>query len=478
MKKAKDGTDKVVTSSDAMHKGLIPSRLEDGVKIACYIPGHKQAIAFGRAIQARCPDLKVKVMVGNKSNDNQHDFSEDALTADLLIFNNAMNTGVSYDRLNHYDEVHIMLGQGSITDGIHVEQAVHRIRHPKSKTFVISGGIGTPINDGRITPEHHLKAAEKRVAAATLAFKKLGNFELEKINLPLDYLASQEAQRLAKFQATILANRFACGLRWVLPWLAVRHEFVGVEGVKDKEFVEDVRDNRQEVAAEEAEAVAQAEPLDERGVARVEAQGADTEAEHDRYRNAKMAGMFGEAFVQATPGEKAKIVLEVAEKQLVKKTRVMAASRLIHLSDEARIKLLRMDAKRAETATTVTLDSVVPAGLVVREVLMRLAAIPTVEGKLVITKEDALAVCQATRHHYAEAGFKIRDDLATAPHRQLAHVLSLAGLKMAVRRVGVKGERRREYTLDENSAERMGKLSVAFMARWTADEDVVEIGAV
>lgn len=463
MKRNKKGEEVVAASSDAMHKGIILEKLNEGKKLAIYIPGRETAMGFAAVLRERYNGLDVRCIVRNTSNDTQHDLSQTGLTADVLIYNNAMSTGVSYD-LEHYDEVHLLIGQGAVTDGIHIEQAVHRVRKPRSKEFYISGVIHSAVNDWRCNRDAQLMRAIKRLESGSKAVQCLSS----ELSVASDYMVSDESQRLSKLQATILAGRFERGFRWVMPWLARRHHFTVVEGAACGEFGREVAEARDLIDQTEAMAIAQATPLDEANVSRVENRGAANEAEYHAFQAAKMQAIYGKGFSAADDAGKARVAHETKRSRLAQKVRVFAAARMLLGSTEDRAAVAASEVRGNKDQTVMTAQVILPSANCFSAVLLGLNSLCTFDagGHAFITPSAALGICREAIPHMQFAGIKPREDMANNPFRQLASLLSLGGLKLRSTRVGPQGARERLYFLASPDLERLGKLADAFCARW------------
>jgi hypothetical protein len=458
----KKGEEVTVRSSDFLHRGRIIKAIEDGKKVAIYVPGRSAALGLARTIQNRHPALNVQVRVRNLSNDQKNDLTQNGLTADVLIYNNAMNTGVSYDVKGHYDEVHLLIGRGNVSDSIHIEQAVHRVRHPKSKVFVISGTIGNVINDWRCDPVEQIKHAQKRMKAGTHAATSMQSG----VTLMGDWTFEDSSKRLAAIQATIIASRFARGFRWAITFLMAQHDFVQGTGLDNADFVTETRDARDQIDLAEARAVALAVPADEITCAKVERQGADDEAEYHAVRAAKMEQVYGDGYAAAPVTEKAEIVFDTKKKRLAQKTRVFALSRLMD-TPERRKMAVEAEQRHNARQTVMTAKVNLPSAIVLDHVFHAIATkVPLLGGRWVIDRDAANHIVTSALGAMKAAGMKPREDRLTAPHRQVQTLLGLGGLKMRSVKKGPKGARYREYFLTQPDVERMIRLSDAYIQRW------------
>lgn len=467
----KKGDEVTVRSSDHMHKGRLLKAIEDGKKVAVYMPGHFAAKGLARTIQNRFSHLNVQLRVRNNSNDQKNDLTQKGLTADVLIYNNAMNTGVSYDVKDHYDEVHLLLGRGNVTDSIHVEQAVHRIRHPKSKVFVISGTISPVINDWRCKATEQVKAAQKRLQAGQKATTSMK----EGVTLASDWMWEDTSKRLAAVQATIIASRYARGYRWAITHLAAHHNFVTVQGEDDVDFVRETRDTRDALERQEAVQVASAIPLSEMRMKEVEHRGADTEAEYHSYRNAKLEQVYGDGFAAQDVAEKATIAFDTKRKRLAQKTRVFALSRMMDTDENKRL-AAEAEIRLNSRATVITAKVNLPAARILDACFGAIATqCQMKDGRWDIDTKQARKIINAASPLMKAAGLKLRADAYTNPFRQIQTLLGLGGLKMRSRKVGPKGARTRVYWLAVPDVERMIRLSEAYVERWKNHGKVDEI---
>ena len=469
----KEGVEVQVRSSDHMHKGRVFEALTNGKRLAIYIPGHDAAKGFAEAVRTRFPALNVQLRVRNNSNDQKNDLSQAGLTADVLIFNNAMNTGVSYDVVDHYDEVHLLLGRGNVSDSIHIEQAVHRIRHPKSKTFIISGTVSPVINDWRCTPEGQVKAAKAKLKVGQKATTSMK----AGLSLAADWMWEDSSKRLAAIQATILASRYARGYRWAMTFLAAHHTFTTGNGVDEVTFAQETREARDEVARREAQDIASALPLDEVTMAKVEHRGADTEDEYFSYRATKLGQVFGDGFTAQDEAEKAVIAYEVKRKRLTQKARVFALSRMFD-TDENKALAAEAEARLNSRSTVITAKVNLPSARILDALFHAIyTTCPLVDGRWAIDATQARKLLNAVAPMMKEAGKEMRADAYARPHRQLQTIFGLGGLSMRSRRLGPQGARVRHFWLAVSDVERMIRLTDAYVDRWKNHGKEVDISS-
>ena len=461
-RRTRKGDEVLVRSSDAQHKGLIFERLEEGKKLALYVPGRDAALGFGRAIRSRFPAMKIATVVGSTSRENENDLSVAGLTADVLIFNNAMSTGVSYD-VEHYDEVHLLLSRGTVADGISVEQASHRIRRPCSKTIFVSGSVSDVVDDWRTTPDGHLRAAAARFAAATVDVHKWSG-----LRLAGDYYCSAESRRLAQMQATIVASRFARGYRWIVYYLAARHTFVDGVGSTNDAFVDATRSAAAAVRVETSRAIAAAIPLPDAVAERVDARGPDTEDEYRSLEARRVQRAFGSAYDGADSDERVELVHGFRHRKLATKARTFAAvSLLLEDDSDLRRQLATAEVSRNARETIMSAALVIPAARIVVELLRALGTRgATDDGRLYVPRDAARDAIEDVVETVERYGTPLRSDWRRSPIRAVQGLLAPSGLKLRSVR---SGSGARQWFLANADVVDMRRIASGYIERWTSD---------
>ena len=463
-RKTKRGEMVTVRSADALHKGLLAERISDGTRVAVYIPGREAARGFAQVIAQRHPDKAVRCVVGAKSMADINDLSQKALTADILVYNNAMATGVSFDAVGHYDEVHVMLGRGAVTSGLHVEQAIHRIRHPKTDTVTISGTQSSPVDDWRASPDGQVSEALERLRAGCWAVSSIR----AGLSLASDWMMSPESQRLGWMQATVLAAQYQGGLLWVVPWLALqRHMVSAAPGADDRAFQAACRDARQQLDLTEAQAIATAEPLDSVDAERVDAHGAATLDEWHQARAAAMVGIYGDGYQQSPAEARADVAHRTKRQQLAQRTRVFAAAcMLMHGQDDA---LASAEIKASKRKTFITAAPALPRARCLSVLLQQLARLPDDDGRRWVSEDCAKQLLKLAAPWMKVGGIKPRRDARAAPFTQLQTLLRFGGVQLDSVRSS-QGSRKRLYYLADARVQRQYQLSQAMMMRWMKEE--------
>lgn len=453
-----------LSSSDAEHKGLIHKQLQAGKRLAVYIPGREAALGFADVVRRQWPDRRTVAVVGSKSHETRADLSQQALTADVLVYNNAMATGVSFDLPDHYDHVHVLLGRGAVTTALHVEQAAHRIRKPTHHTITISGQLGAPVTDWRAQVKGQVSEAEARLAAGDYALASIRRG----LTLASDWMMSDEAQRLGWQQATVLASAYQHGLLWVVPWLARCHQVTDIRGAAHRGFAEAVHDAKVARDAEEALAIATAQPLPEYDVERVEAHGADTDDEYHQYKAAVFTGIYGDGFSASDTPDRATIAHKTKRQQWAQRTRVFAAAVLIARGEEAR--LAAVDIKASKRKTFMTAQPVIPRARCLAVLLQALAQLPEQQGRRYISEAQARQLLRIAAPWMKVGNIKRRKDARSKPFAQLQQLLRFGGVKLqSIRPAGA--SRERIYFLDDATMNEQTRLARAMMVRWLSDDD-------
>ena len=461
-RKTKKGDEVLVRSSDAEHRGLIFERLQAGKKLAIYCPGRDAALGLGRAIRKRFKRAKIAVVVGSTSREKEADLSVEGLTADVLIYNNAMSTGVSYD-VEHYDEVHLLLGRGTVADGISVEQAAHRIRKPKTKTITISGTVGAVVDDWRTDPAAHIARGVERFAATAVEVAKWSGLKLAS-----DWFSSAESRRLGEIQATVIASRYARGYRWLVYYLAARHDFVETTGVANDSFVDESRAARDLVKLEEAKAIANATPMSDAAADIVETRGADTESEYHSFEAKMVSRVLGGAYTTADETERIELVMKTKHDSLAVKTRTFAAALMLLQDDDGfRRQLATAEVRANVHATAVASKLTIPEASVIVAVLRELGKTGEEDGRLYCGRRRAGEIVDAVRPIAERYGVKIRRDAERRPLQQIGAWLTDGGLRLrSIREHG----RPRRYYLAKSDVDYMSRLSAAYVERWTTEQ--------
>jgi len=461
----RSGAETCIASSDKLHKGLIRKRLEEGKRLAIYIPGRYAAQGFADLLVRRYPTKTVRCVVGSRSNDTENDLSPESLLADVLVYNNAMNTGVSIDKI-HYDEVHVLINRGQVATGPMVEQAIHRVRRPKNPTIFLSGVESAPVSGWRLEAEGHMVDARRRFHSANAMVKASS----KSLSLASDFMCSDDAVRLARLQAVLLASRYQTGLGWTVAYLGARHAFETGDGMRDDAFSDAVSEARDARELEEAVSVAKAAPLSERQFERVETAGAETMDEYHAYRAGVMRSVYGEAYTGGDVAARTDVALKTKRNQLAQRTRVFAATLL--LAKGADVLLASAEVRAASKQTFMSLRPVMPRARVLQAALDILFRLKETDGRIEVDQVAGQAALHAIEPHLSAAGLTARRD--ATPFRMLQTVLALGGLRLDVRRSGPRGQRTREYFLAVARVREMARLAKKTVERWESHGDSVE----
>ena len=461
----RSGAETCIASSDKLHKGLIRKRLEEGKRLAIYIPGRYAAQGFADLLVRRYPTKTVRCVVGSRSNDTENDLSPESLLADVLVYNNAMNTGVSIDA-EHYDEVHVLINRGQVATGPMVEQAIHRVRRPKNPTIYLSGVESAPVSGWRLEAEGHMVDARRRFHSAN----RLVRASSKALSLMSDFMCSDDAVRLARLQAVLLASRYQTGLGWTVAYLGARHAFERGDGFRDDSFSEAASEARDARELDEAVSVAKAAPLSERQFERVETGGAETMDEYHAYRAGVMRSVYGQAYTGGDVATRTDVALRTKRSQLAQRTRVFAATLL--LAKGADVLLASAEVRAATKQTFMSLRPVMPRARVLQAALDLLFRLEETDGRIAVDQDDGQSILLAVEPHLEAAGLTARRD--ATPFRMIQTVLALGGLRLDVRRYGPRGQRTREYFLAVARVRDMARLSKKTVDRWESHSEDVE----
>lgn len=452
----KKGEQVIATGADEVHKGLIHQQLLDGKRLAIYAYGRAYCRGLARQLRRRFPALTIRCVVGSKSRDSKNDLSTSGLTGDVLIYNNAMSTGVSFDVPDHYHHVHLLVGSALEVTGDMLEQAAHRVRAPADRRIFISGATRDVVNDWRCEPRAHLQRARDLLDAEQHFARAL--LDDGTLTLRSDYMVSADAQRVAWVQAVVVASEYQRGRGWPLHYLATRHQVVPYHATAADEDVGALhREAVQQVRQMEADDIAAALPLDDAGLDRVNAQGAATDQEADEAAAARMVKCYGPAYEDADQLERAALVLE-HDAGLWPRVEVYAHARCFG-NRRATAGAVRRLQRANEARTDMTAVTVLLRAAIFHTALRALELAPE-EEEVQVTPALALAICKQMRRRVQDSGaLPMHSDWRQRPMRQLGAWLRLGGLRWSVRSTGPENARVRSYWMTRAELRRMDRLS-------------------
>lgn len=436
-------------SAGAIHEAVIADRVARGLRLAIYVPGRRRALAFAAVLSERFPSRTVRCVVRPRCEEDKPDLSADSLLVDVLVYNNAMSTGVSIDADGWYDERHILLGSAAaVVDGPMIEQASHRVRRPKREEIWISGGTGNapPAGDWRYNADDHLRRGLERVFSAEDVSNRVRG---TRIQLAGDENCSAESLRMARMQAEVLAARYRHGWRWAAEWLSARHEWsdAGIGGLDSLGDAVAVEQERQGYA--EAWSVAASAPLDPRAAKKYDDSGVlpPDALTADALSSARLDALYGEASKGATLHDRADLYL-ADRRGLYRQCQVFAAMEIVAAADPVAVAALRQwDARMIRQSTVTLARPVLPVAVAIA------AALNAVVGLDDILPEVAGAALR--RIEWLSTAAALPPGESERPIADLGMLLARAGIRLTGRRVGPRGARRRAYRVDHASIEAM-----------------------
>ena len=446
----------VVETSHSCHLTFLMDEIAAGKKPFIYCFSKRDCLALERRIRTLYPTLDVRVVVGSKSKESKNDLSQAGLTADVLIYNNAMCTGVSYEVPDHYDNVHMLLSKHAQVSGDMAEQAAHRNRCPKSKKIYISGSERAPINDWRCDFQQHLDRAVRLMNAderVAQAIQRDPTYRLRS-----DYMVSDDAKRMSVLQAKVVASGYVRGRGWAIEYLRTRHTFTERQSAPSvTDHGDAFRQAKQAVKLDAAIAVAASQPLDDVDLDRVNECGADTDDEANAAQAARMVRYYGDAYENADDEGKVGIVLQ-HEKGLFKKVDVYAQARCYDDLAKAQNSVSRLKtsiAKSTEQRAALRLAT----ALLFKLTLEAVEALPGNGIEVILTPAQALAIVNNMSKYARLAGLKLRDDRQANPIQQVGQWLRLGNVKLSKRMTGPRNARTRQYYLSSSVKTYMNQLS-------------------
>jgi hypothetical protein len=202
-----------------VHLNIISEQLEQGEKPLPWIYAKKSADAFGATLRARHPEQQIVVVTSPDTEDARFDLDAKALqTADCLIYNNAMSSGVSLDE-GHFSQVHLLCANAPEIDADMLEQALHRDRVAAHSTILVSGVLRECPKDydDQCDPEWQLqRAVDEFLAEEAIAKKSC-------VSLLSTWHFSRVAKWMGRLQACGRAQAARSGRGWGLSVLLDRH---------------------------------------------------------------------------------------------------------------------------------------------------------------------------------------------------------------------------------------------------------------
>jgi len=467
-----DGAPGEGPSSSDKHIELIVSQVEAGkrVAIACY--ERKMAQAIGKLLEGRVAGTgrTVRVIVGSDGEADPEDFSQDALSHDVLVYNTAMSTGVSFDRVGWYDHRHVLVGRDFIGSASVVEQMLHRVRHPNDPRVFISGTSRKPpaADSWRFSPtaieQHFLRDVET-------ARRALGVEAKSTAYLLSEYRQDLNLQRLGSAQAASIAASYLSGRGWTLPKLRETHNFEEhAEDVLNSGAAEAVREIAKAIHLERATKIAEAAPLPEADMTRIARSGPRSRDEQIRHTATRYLHMFGGALSSADFEQKVDICSEALRGKLPKQVLAYAQQSLLRTGKRDAVARYEVNRSRGETA--MTYRTVLPAARLAAFTMRELARRNLLDGRA-IPFEWLAEILSATRREQSALGIPEGPTLSHAQY--LAQVLRSVGLRLKSRRSrGLDGAIVRVYHLDTDRLELVDALSRRWQERIVEDDDYRE----
>jgi hypothetical protein len=337
---------KTQASSYSQHLDLIRHEVSLHMRPAIFCASKYIAMALHETLSSVFLEKRGYCVVGGKGTDEYQDLSQSALTADWLIFTTAMSTGVSYDVPGHYHGTHVILEQGfAYLTGPVIEQAIHRVRKPITSTITISGNW-TDLRDHlwMADPEQVLKRASRKEVACRALSKRLAG-----IGAQSRRQGRLDIEQLAVTQATALASDVRCGLKAVLAWLKLRHDFVFYDLPDDVDVGMRalVSEASKRIKDEEAADTAEQVPLKPWQVDRVLHRGHKDEQERRQLNKTLAVNLYGDAYDGLAKGRKAKTtrrhLFSSLEEEVIIAARVKA---MLNSPKAGAVKVVQSDEKR------------------------------------------------------------------------------------------------------------------------------------
>jgi hypothetical protein len=435
-----DEDEEQVNSSYSEHLDLIREQIGSGLRVAIFSATKILAAALDASLAAAFPTLRGKCVVGGQGYEETPDLSQEALTADWLIYTNTMSTGVSYDVKGHYHCTHILTENGDqYLTGPMIEQAAHRVRKPISGEVYISGTWSElRVGSWMASPAAILQRGQETEVKDRALQARLG------------LLPSRRASRarrdgpLAQMQATALAADVRSGLRAELAWLFGRHEFntFTLPAEVTRGFKTEVRGQKSAINLGNAMRAESANPLSPAAMAKVLARGHRDQAELDSFHRSQIGHKYAEGFTDTNSVRRVIIADSHLRKGLDRQVDVAACVLAIMRDKRAGAKqAVIADMTRNRFETSVRADRKATQAGAVWAVLdtICVGSGPSFPVSVELAA-DALDRVRQTHRDFHVAGWNSRQE---NPIKAVKAVLALAGIKLFSTRVkgGAKNER-------------------------------------
>jgi hypothetical protein len=428
-------------SSYGQHLDLIRHELSLGMRPAIFCASKYIAMALHEVLGSVFPERTGYCVVGGKGTDEYQDLSQEALTADWLIYTTAMSTGVSYDVPGHYSGTHVILEQGfGYLTGPVIEQAIHRVRKPITPTITISG-VWTELQDHSWMADPQqvlLRAARKETTCRDLAER------LAEIGKRSKRRDAFDMEQLALTQATALASDVRHGLKAVLAWLELHHDFTfyDLPDEVDVGMRALVSEACKRIKDEEAADTAEQVPLKPWQRDQVMARGHRNENERRRLNKTLAVDLYGDAYDGLAVGRKVKTtrrhLFSSLEEEVIIAARVKA---MVEDPSVGIIKTLKSDEKRNRHSTFVVSE----------RFSSRVGAVWRVLREIFDSGDPSASSWEITPELAERIIFKVKSGhsgsvlgwlhYATDHIDSLRRILKYAGIKLSNKRTGEGNER-------------------------------------
>jgi hypothetical protein len=454
-----------VMDQSAKQRGLdcIRAALAEGKRLAIAGYGRNECLALGQVIREEFPHLKVSVVVRDQSAESKVELNDDVLYADVLIYNAAMGTGVSLDRVGWYHQRYALYSKAPTMSGPQLEQALHRVRHPVNEEIIVVVPDGTPISDQRLDPSFHLQKAT--VAAKSQMTRVVGNNprKLENYDANVSQSCfSEGARRMALLQAAHVASAYANGQGWLGAWLPLHHDCRPYTDAQDgalqpSDMAAHLKETAKEIIVEAAQAVAHAEPCDEDKYD-IYKTAPRTDYEADSAEARRMVHVFGVAYEEANEGTRSVLVERVMKEKLDKKVELFASAALV-LDGHSDMVATNEAAKAADHTVMTVATQMQEAEAAALMLVPMVEAVARGDGEMELTDEAVRTILAQMELVLAGSRRALPADWRNAARSHFGRWLSSLGLTTRTTQIGPAGARTRVYILRLSSFLEMMDLS-------------------
>lgn len=459
--------------SQQKHILLIHQRIRHEKRLAIACSSQSKAQTLYDTLRKDFPTLDIRCYHADNFHEEQAKYT-DPFICDVLIYTSVIGSGVSIDKVNHYDERHIVISENT-GNARNMQQMTGRVRNPIDPRIYFSGDNRTPLETWKFTPERLIQ--NWRLALDDT--KKLVHLN---INHSRRFDNYPERVEMLHLLATIESASVQNGNKWAATW--IRQNCTVEDNDEDVESEDEIREKFQKAREERKEkralSILETPDVSPEEAKEIERKFSKTEKERHILEKHRLQNFFGPAFNNASEEEQLRIIKEDESKKLTHSTINYAELLLSQNSIGCRM-LALMDAEQIETASINKLKHRTQRTQITNDILFK-AKIDLNQSTNIIDREhleDAYWYAVKQHRDLERLNFpKLRPD---SHIKWLSTLLAKFGIntkslgRFTQRELVEKSDgtveglksRQRAYEVDAESIQRMNLLSSHLLNLWT-----------